>query len=187
MAYTPRPGSIGERSIAYLREHGKTLGHDLADAIDAERSAIYASLNLCVENALLVRGNTPGKGMWYALPGDEADREPPKFSAAVADNLPPVLAGNAVIEEPIAEIEIPHFFQRSPLVEKAMNAGPREGSGIRVSGGGGSPRSRHFELGLFTDGRMVIEVDGDAATLDRDETERLFDWVRKVDSFGGLA
>lgn len=43
------------------------------------------------------------------------------------------------------------------------------------------PKKRRFEFGLFSDGRLVIELAGTVATLNRDETERLFRFANSIE------
>lgn len=45
-----------------------------------------------------------------------------------------------------------------------------------------SPATRHFAIGLFSDGRFVIELENLSATLNPDETERLFSYIEKIGS-----
>lgn len=42
------------------------------------------------------------------------------------------------------------------------------------------PTTRHFAIGLFSDGRFVIELENTSATLNRDETDRLFSYIEKI-------
>lgn len=43
------------------------------------------------------------------------------------------------------------------------------------------PPRRHFEFGLFSDGRLVIELDDVVSTLTRDQTERLYRFMVSIE------
>lgn len=209
--YKPRPGSIGERSIAYLREHGRTSANDLADGIDCERTSLHASLNMCVEHKLVVRGGSNVGGTWYALPGDEVARPPKSFSDVMADAAPgdPVEISESRIGDTAfkdVEVKIAPPFAAAPYHEHAEPEKPavsRTADAVVVPIFGAQQPvdeppapadnqvtatrdaddvSRHFECGLFSDGRFVVEVGERIFLLSRPEMEKLFAWVTAFNS-----
>lgn len=194
-AYQPRAGSIGEKSIAYLKAHGVTQMRDLADAIDADVGAMPASLNLCIANGLIVRETVGGYDL-LRLPQPEAepavdDIQVEMLTAAIA------AAAEPAANESVAEILRAEFANGEGSLARLFDVQeePSEASAdfsIRESlqrNGSLAPAAekRHFEFGLFSDGRFVIELADTVATLTRDETDRLYQFFRKVDAVGSLA
>lgn len=196
MTNVPRAGSIGERSIEHLKIHGRMTKRDLADAIDADMASMDSSLSLCLKHGLIEEDSVDGK-TWFSVQksADEAqstdaqmESELAAWSSAVDELLKP-----SIFETVRANGDKPVGFK--------VQIGRPEGSGIRVTSLGHAdtvpepevpaPRQkdakRRFEFGMFSDGRLVLEIGDNSATLTRDESDRLYQFFRKIDAVGGIA
>lgn len=60
-----------------------------------------------------------------------------------------------------------------------LEEGRREGRVDRVER---AAEKRHFEFGLYSDGRLVIELDETVGTLSRDMTERLWRFIQSIEN-----
>lgn len=192
--YYPRAGSVGQRALEYLSEKREdTLGADLADAIDCDSDSLYASLNLCVQHGLITR--------WTGIDGRARYRVGPQAPITGPDPLAAALSGNAktMTEAETTEVgsavtavlgentdyEIPVVSEKTlSIADPDTSEVPvvTTESELKVDGG----ESRHFEFGLFTDGRLVLEVGQKLTILKREETVKLFDWATKINSLGDL-
>lgn len=205
MSYEPRKGSIGERSIAALKIHGKRMSlRDLADEIDADVGAMHASLSLCISHALIVR-HQESIGTSYGLPeGHEAlDAGPSEIYANGKDEQLPTVVLDQLSAAGFSEVACaaaPSDASETPtsIIEELSPRLPTEADDP-------SPRprrfpdfvdqaldrmidplpppsvARHFAVGLFSDGRMVIEVGDRQETLMRDEIEVLWKYVMAIE------
>ncbi len=157
--HTPRAGSIGERSMRHLAEHGRVKSRDLAVAIDADVALIDASLNLCVEHGLVTRETDPDGTIFY--------------TSAVTLGFEPADPADDVPSEPRHQLRpaLPALDRRNRERRQGWPHGVTE-------------EARHFAIGLFSDGRFVIEVGEGLQTLTRAETEKLFAFVQKIETIG---
>jgi len=208
MTHTPRPGSIGERSIKYLGEHGRQTMRDLADGIDAELGSMSASLNLCLQHGLLVREEADGK-IFIGVPKPPAvvasimrpngvevgnRKAEPRDGVAVAEeaeSAEAIVVSNGHYQNGVREESFVVDDKRTVTVrrpdESAADSSTETPTSIieelapsrpmRVD----APAPRHFAVGIFTDGRFVIEVGDRGETLTRDETETLWKFVHGIE------
>lgn len=224
MNYQPRAGSIGERSLAYLREHGRTSLADLADGIESETAGMGASLTLCVSNGLIVRDEVKGR-TYYSLPAATALLDGVAVDAVHAGGAQPtaesvpagevremgfvegLVAFNADTV-PVAEVAQVGGDSKFRNIENFQTLRPGDGSEKLATplmideaiGASAAPllwvraedtkaldeKPRHFEFGLYSDGRFVIELADTVATLTRDETTKLFKFVHGIEeTLGG--
>lgn len=148
MSNAPRPGSVAERSIQQLALHGRMSSRDLADKIDADSGSMHASLSLAVQGGLIVRelGDAHG-GPYYSLPAPTAP-----------------------------ELVIPLFIEGLDSLAGSMKKpSATEGAGERVY----TTREpvpvepMHFEIGLFSDGRLVLEYGKEQLSLTLAERDKL--------------
>jgi hypothetical protein len=92
--YTPRAGSVGDRAIEILKEHGPLASPELAKALDVSQHNLTNNLYLCVKNGL-IKGELIKNVMTYSLGDgtaaaaeeepvttDEAETEAEPFNAA---------------------------------------------------------------------------------------------------------
>lgn len=155
MSNAPRPGSVAERSILQLTLHGRMSSQDLADKIDADSGSMHASLSLAVQGGLIVRelGDAHG-GPYYSLPFPPMP-EPDPF--AMGMNIPKFVE---VLEK------------MSGSMKKPCST---EGSGERVYATRKTAPAEpvHFEIGLFSDGRLVLEYGKEQLSLTPAERDKL--------------
>lgn len=178
-AYVPRPGSIGQRAIEHLNVHGRKSIRDLADAIDADVAVMDASMSLCVRRGLVERDEVDGF-VYFELPAPvgimqsehgPVEDDKPKFSCSWPPNssVDEILQAEVPAQPVVADLDAIESYIRADLQRRDPDVTPAP------------PAKRHFEFGLFSDGRLVIELDDTVTTLERAETERLFKFVQGIE------
>ena len=204
MTYAPRPGSIGERSLRYLKDHGPKSLRDLADGIDADLGSMSASLSMCIQNGLLKRDVVDGE-IVISLPKPSAVIEsimrPNGMDTGVSEaSYERVDADHVVIVNDGAPLSV-HRENRIDVngqryekltIESAQAAETETPTSIIEELAPSTPVPfsvpvvakripRHFAVGVFSDGRFAIEVGDRGETLTRDETETLWKFVHGIE------
>jgi len=173
--YQPRVGSVCYRAFEHLEAFGPTAEAALADACDVDVAALRSSVNLAVTaramsreaiNGQLVYSSTrPRPTVISAPPAPPA--EPPAAPAAEPAPAPIWPQGIvSTVETPREVIEaIAGPSSPDPSLPKSIDA---------------KPIKRPFAFALWSDGRLALEIDSIAHTLDLEETRRLFDYLDRM-------
>lgn len=174
-AYKPRDGSVAQRVIWFLEEHGASSTADIADGVeDIEAKQLHASLSSPVAHGALFIEKRDG-ATWYDVKpftaqemdtrGEGAQHvlkaEPARADAT--DRAPthatPAKAGTRV-EPPSPGTHGPGRGRRSKVLELTEQLPTRP--------------PRVFGCGIFNDGRLVLQLaSGDEVVLLRAETAEL--------------
>lgn len=177
MTYRPRQGSTAENALNHLQGRGRMKSADLADAIEAEHGTMHASMNLAVEHGLVIRENAGGAS-YYCLP----DERPPNVGGPVApDPLPLGLAHLTKLP-----------FGARQLQEQAPPP-PQDSGKVTMAEARAAFREvenrlereltlPHFEVGVFSDGRLMLEIGDERFTLSQEEKRKLLDFARRTDT-----
>lgn len=153
--YKPRQGSIIARALEQLQIHGEMATTPLADAIEADTQSLGQSLDFAIKHGAI--SVTKRRGLnWYRV----GDGTPPKRRDSDEDEGAEEQA--PAKRKPIVGSDLQEHFGASALVEKAIEP------------------SRDFECGLFSDGRFVIEIDGQRIVLQRERAEKLIRFVDRL-------
>lgn len=175
MTYRPRPGSIAENALNHLTGRGRMKSTDLADAIDADHGALHASMNLAVEHGLVIR-EVVGGASYYCLP----DERPPNVGEPPAPD--PLPLGMAHLTK------LP--FGARQLQEQAP---PQDSGKVTMAEARAAFREvenrlereltvPHFEVGVFSDGRLMLEIGDERFTLSQEEKRKLLDFALRTDT-----
>lgn len=171
MSYTPLPGSIPARVVAYLQDQAQAgrqwlPGGELADLIGEPSIANYLGAPLkygCVTRRS-VKGNL--RMMEYALgdgtpPAAPADLEadvPMHDSSAIRSAPGPLFPGVAAAAAAVDDVHPGPAPTPSPATRRKPAAAASAPATRPATG---------FRAGLFTDGSVVLEVDGRQLKLDK--------------------
>lgn len=178
--YKPRAGSAAEAALRHLQGRGWTTATDLSDGIDVDHGSLHGSMNLAVEHGLVLRELRDGVSS-YCLP-DEAPAESPA-PQPVPQTLP---IGLRTLErmpfggKPILRVRAAERQDAGdePVTMEDARAAFREVEN-RLRPEIPAP---HFEVGAFTDGRLMLEIGDERYTLSEAEKLKLFDFLIKMET-----
>jgi len=190
-AYKPRAGSVAERAIAHLIEHGPTAGVPLAEAIEADREALAPSLSTAMQFGAVKREKRDA--LWWYEIGDGT----PQVRNEEPDDLPIMQLVVPATNTPKARSTVIRARDAVTATEACDGAGaelPSRIAGIRKASsesaqdGGKELGSLHAEerrdpppglrIALWSDGTLEIRRDADDLVLfTKDETRELVDYL----------
>lgn len=175
--YQPRVGSVCYRAFEHLEAFGPTAEAALADACDVDVAALRSSVNLAVTARAMSREAINGQLVYSST-----RLRPTVISAPPAPPAEPPAAAAVVQPEAPAEVgaaeETPADMIRAVVDEmqtKFVEAGRRA-----LKSEEAKPIKRPFAFALWSDGRLALEIDSIAHTLDLEETRRLFDYLDRM-------
>lgn len=165
--------------MLFLTGRGWTAATDLSDGIDVDHGSLHGSMNLAVEHGLVLRELRNGASS-YCLP----DEVPPEIQAPepVLQTLP---IGLRTLErmpfggKPILRVRGPEHQDAGdkPVTMEDARTAFREVESRAIP----EIPTPHFEVGAFTDGRLMLEIGDERYTLSEAEKLKLFDFLIKTE------
>lgn len=192
--YKPRAGSVAERAVEHLLAHGETAAHPLADAIDADREALTASLSTAISYGAVKRERRDGL-FWYSIGGgepvpreDEPDDIPIIQRLVPSTNTPKapstvIRARDAVLPTEACDGaggELPSRIGGTckAASESAQDAGKELGS-LHAEQRRDPPSG--LRIALWSDGTLQVQRDADDLVLfTSDETRQLVRYLERI-------
>jgi hypothetical protein len=179
--YTPRDGSVAQRVLWFLEEHGASSCTAIAEGVeDVESKQLHACLSSAIAHGAMFTEKRDGVTWYSAKP----------FAAQETDTRREELQHVLKAEPARADAT-----DRSPTHATPAKAGTRvepPSPGIRAREGGEAEvvkltkqlptrAPRTFGCGIFSDGRLVLELaSGADVVLQRDETRALVTFLDRA-------
>lgn len=168
--YEPRKGATADRAIELLKGEEKQFltATKLADQLDVALTALYPCMEIPVKHGLVAKFKVKSE-VCYGMPGSEpAPRSEPVW-------VPP--AGHVteeVVKEALAGLE----GQKPPDLAELWKISERRGTKPALKFED-APQD-DFAVAVFSDGRFLLEFQGQTITLPKPYTDRLVKYLERM-------
>lgn len=155
-----KAGSVAERVVEYLREHGETATSPLAEAVETASTGLRSCVELAIRNGAIATEKRGGIVFWRLGDGKAIEREKDEpLQASHAKTLAKPLTDGVDIDKVLHGGRVMTMRE----IMDAEDGGPDQGPPAPFE----CMRMPHalFACAIFNDGRLVLEFDG-IATLE---------------------
>ena len=171
MQHEPRPGSAGGKALAYLRAHGPTQHAALATAIEVPEDELEGLLRFPCRMGVLATEERNGVRWWGVGDGKPVDEPlaPPPAPAPA-----PTPAATHATAEPSQAVFVNQPIYR-PQPEPAAKPTVYREHRAKQAPAWEQPKARGFACAMYHDGRLVLEIDGQAVILSSEEALTVYE------------